>query len=41
MGSQSPDVDEACGLDVLDEGAAQGDVVQALVESKLVAETQC
>ena len=42
MGCHSLDVDEASGLDVLDkEEVAQGDVLRALVESKLVAETQC
>ena len=37
----SLDVDEACGLYVLRKEVAQSDVLRALVESKLIAETQC
>ena len=41
MGRHSLDVDEACGLDVLQKGVAQGDVLRAFVEAKLVVEAQC
>ena len=39
VGCHSLDVDK--GLDVLDKEVVQSDVLRELVESKLVAETQC
>ena len=41
VGSNSLDVDEACGLDVLHKEVAQGDVLKAFVQPKLVAEAEC